>query len=728
MARVTRPLSVLASLMTLLGLVLVPPPGPAASVEAPVHAVDVTGTGTTTYPSFSSGTTRYGIRTTADTGGVVTVVASTSDPAGRVFVDGARALGPVEVEDLESGDEVSVIVRDASGTTAYSYVYLPARFPVLRGTAAAGMQPGHTLMTLNPFSGVPARFMTAVDGNGVPAYLAPYTGNRHDFRRHPDGTFSVSQDVALPAGNVILELDEELQEVARRTTVGLVNTDFHDYLRLPDGNRVMMAYEPRDDDSGLFDAVVQEIEPDGDVAFEWDSGDHIDIAAEGVGDVDQDYAHINSVQVMDDGDYLISMRHLSVVLKVARTAHDGFVQGDVVWRLGGRLSDFDLSSDPLMGPCAQHTASEVTPPGGPTTIMVFDNGSFDVNPLCVDPEDPAGPAVGRTQSRAVEFVLDEEAGTATVGRQYAPPGRFAHFAGSAERLPNGNTLVGWTSAADGIATELDPDFRPLWELDSDNGYGSYRVHRATVPDTSDPTASLASPRSGDVYDFGQAVVGDYGCTDRGGSGLQDCVGTVEEGSAVDTRTPGRHTFTVTATDGAGNRVTTSSSYTVRPDPTPAPTPPPAPTSSPTPTPTPTPDPDPGAARVDAILAVGTTVVGDDVHGAGQRGRLRLTERRDTRTVRVRLQNDGDVASRFTLTGPQSRRGLLVTTTMGGRDVTRALRRGPLRTRSVAPGRQVTLRVTVAWSQRRTPIPGRVLRFRGEAGDTSDVVRLRVTAR
>lgn len=717
-----RPLSGLTCLATLLGLLLVSPMGPAASVvETPVHAVAVTGTGTTTYPSFSQGTTRYGIRTTADTGGVVTVTASTSDPAGRVFVNGSRAAGPVEVRDLESGDEVSVIVRDASGTTAYSFVHLPARFPVLRGTAGAGMQPGHTLMTLNPFSGVPARFMTAVDGNGVPAYLSPYTGNRHDFRRHADGTFSVSQDVALPAGNVILELDEQMQEVARRSTVGLVNTDFHDYLRLPDGNRVMMAYEPRDDDSGLFDAVVQEIEPDGDVAFEWNSGDHIDIAAEGVGDTDGDYAHINSVEVMDDGDYLISMRHLSVVLKVARTAHDGFARGDIVWRLGGRLSDFDFSSDPLLGPCAQHTASEVTQPGGPTTIMVFDNGSFDVFPLCVDPEDPAGPAVGRTQSRVVELVLDEETGTATVGRQYAPTGRFAHFAGSAERLPNGNTLVGWTNAADGIATELDPDFRPIWELDSDSGYGSYRVHRATVPDTTDPTASLASPRSGDVYELGQAVVGDYGCTDRGGSGLQDCVGTVEEGSAVDTRTPGEHPFTVTATDGAGNRVTTTSSYTVLPAPTPNPTPPPSPT--------PTPEPAPRSARPDAILALGTAVVGDDVYGAGQRGRVRLTDRRDVRMVLVRIQNDGEVSERFTLTGPRSRRGLLVTATMGGRDVTRALGRGTLRTPSVAPGRQMTLRVRVAWGQRRPPVRGRVLRFSGEAaGGTSDVVRLVVTAR
>ncbi|WP_442940314.1 hypothetical protein [Nocardioides sp. B-3] len=66
---------------------------------------------------------------------------------------------------------------------------------------------------------------------------------------------------------------------------------------------------------------------------------------------------------MSDGDYPVSMRHLSVIVKIARTDHDGFIQGDIVWRLGGRLSDFDLSSDSLLGPCAQHTASDVTPTG-----------------------------------------------------------------------------------------------------------------------------------------------------------------------------------------------------------------------------------------------------------------------------------------------------------------------------------------------------------------------------
>ncbi|UUZ58856.1 hypothetical protein LP418_22725 [Nocardioides sp. B-3] len=271
----TRSLSVVTALLTLVvGAMLTAPALPAGSVDVPAHAIDVAGAGTTTYPEFSRGASRYGIRSTSDTAGVVDVLATTSDPDGRVFVDGALAREPVRVDGLESGDEVSIIIRDVSGTSAYSYIYLPAEFPELASTRATGVatQPGHTLLTLNPFSGVPARFMTAVDGNGVPVFVAPYTGNRHDFKQLHDGSFSVSRDVAQPAGNVIVELDDKLQEVARRSTVGLTNTDFHDSLLLPNGNRVMVAYEPRGSGSNLVDAVVREIQPDGGVAFEWNSG------------------------------------------------------------------------------------------------------------------------------------------------------------------------------------------------------------------------------------------------------------------------------------------------------------------------------------------------------------------------------------------------------------------------------------------------------------------------
>jgi len=85
----------------------------------------------------------------------------------------------------------------------------------------------------------------------------------------------------------------------------------------------------------------------------------------------------------------------------------------------------------------------------------------------------------------------------------------------------------------------------------------------TVLDETDPTAAIDSPLDGQSVARNQVVSAQYTCADEpGGSGLASCTGTVPVGAAIDTATLGPHTFTVTATDGAGNTTTVTSDYTV----------------------------------------------------------------------------------------------------------------------------------------------------------------------
>ena len=59
------------------------------------------------------------------------------------------------------------------------------------------------------------------------------------------------------------------------------------------------------------------------------------------------------------------------------------------------------------------------------------------------------------------------------------------------------------------------------------------------------------------------VLADYECADEpNGSGLDSCDGSVADGAAVDTGSLGQKTFTVDASDHAGNTESTSVSYTV----------------------------------------------------------------------------------------------------------------------------------------------------------------------
>jgi hypothetical protein len=83
----------------------------------------------------------------------------------------------------------------------------------------------------------------------------------------------------------------------------------------------------------------------------------------------------------------------------------------------------------------------------------------------------------------------------------------------------------------------------------------------TVLDRTPPTISLASPPEGAIYTVGQQASVSFWCHD-GGTGLNACKGDLPDGSLVDTSTIGSKTFTVTASDRAGNLVRETHTYSV----------------------------------------------------------------------------------------------------------------------------------------------------------------------
>ncbi len=632
---------VLTAILLLLLAGLLPVTGTTASAaDAPQHSVAVVGDGAVTFPAFSPSVERYAVRPGAAASGSLTVRASTTDPTGTVRVNGSTVVGGSRVvHGLEVGDEISVLVDDAGGTAAYAFVVLPTSFPLLERTTPAtdATQDGLVLLTLGKWIEAGPFFEAAVDENGVPAHVLQ-TPNSMDLQKQPNGNYSVARGGA--DGADIVELDAQFREVRRLRTQGLAHTDGHDAILEPDGSAYLMSYEP-DSATGWTDAVIQHLSPTGEVLFEWNSADHVDIAAETVINAgNRDYAHINSFEVMDDGDLLVSFRHLSSVFKIAREAHDGFDQGDVVWRLGGRRSDFtfvDADGAPDEGPCAQHTATQLAD----GHVMVFDNRAWEYDPLCVDPADPSAPPVARKPSRIVEWALDETTMEAREVKDLRVGDRYAIFAGSAQRLDNGNTMVGWAAETRAVASELSPTGDVLWELRAPENpkYFTYRALKADVPDAIAPEVTFDVDPGTSTVTVGATEVPDLGCTDRGGSSLRSC--TV---AGLDTSTPGTRTLTATARDGAGNETTVRRTYTVVAAPPPATTPPAAPTPAPTPT-TPTPT---GVTHLADLhlKAVGHPWRGRDVHDV-RRGQTVHTSSALRRSVfRVRVQNDGTTTERF----------------------------------------------------------------------------------
>jgi hypothetical protein len=87
------------------------------------------------------------------------------------------------------------------------------------------------------------------------------------------------------------------------------------------------------------------------------------------------------------------------------------------------------------------------------------------------------------RTRIAEYALDEENMTAELVFSYRNPDIYSSTMGSAQRLPNGNTVVGWggSGQAPQMVTELDPDGNVIFELEGYAPHGeikrSYRARR-----------------------------------------------------------------------------------------------------------------------------------------------------------------------------------------------------------------------------------------------------------
>lgn len=299
-----------------------------------------------------------------------------------------------------------------------------------------------------------------------------------DFKLHTNGKFSAF-DFRI---GKFLVFDLDLNVI---DTVGAVGypTDWHDFLILPNGNYLVIGETTEIIDMSrlipggyqsaiVYSFILQEIDHTSkNVVWSWNALDHYSIldATEDIELTSHSFRpfHINSMTLTPDGNLVISCRHLDELTKINHST------GQIIWRMGGskcRNNQFTFladTTDNFFGFSHQHDPVFLS--NG--NLLLFDNGNLK-----------------NTQySRAVEYEFDETNRRVRkvwefryAGNERNPEGLFVPAMGSVQRLPNGNTLIGWggTQGSAGnviVLTEVHPDGSIALEVQGN--IGSYRVQK-----------------------------------------------------------------------------------------------------------------------------------------------------------------------------------------------------------------------------------------------------------
>ena len=329
----------------------------------------------------------------------------------------------------------------ASSTEAVTTGAVPTVLPSTEVIAADGATiPGGYLVT-SVFAPEPAAVVIDSDGDYV-WWTLPEAGEDKVSRCQParDGRSLLFWYVNLQdgpggplgEGNVLTRMAFDGTEL----DVQNIDAGHHDFVELPDGTIAFLDYESQDtvDGEKIGDNIV-EIAPDGTRTTVWSVWDAFEYDPDGQQIPGAGWSHGNAMDYVEAEDaYYISFLGFNAIIKIARGSED------VAWILGGNHSDFDADGENVLF-IHQHQFQRLT-----DSILIFDNGNPNNN-----------------ASKAVEYALDLDAGTADLTWTYGPdPDVYSFSLGDVARLDSGNTLVTFSTA--GQVQEVTPGGEVVWEL------------------------------------------------------------------------------------------------------------------------------------------------------------------------------------------------------------------------------------------------------------------------
>jgi hypothetical protein len=306
----------------------------------------------------------------------------------------------------------------------------------------------------------PDQYLLILSSDGTPVFTKKTPNLTTDFKLQPNGTLTY-----FDSGNkVFYVLDSGYAIIDSYKCGNGYATDNHELLMLPNGHALLLGLDPQTVDMSkvvpggnpsatVIGNVIQELDQNKNVVFQWRTFDHFqitDATHENLLAATIDYVHANGLESDNDGNILISSRHLDEITKIDRQT------GSIIWRWGGKNNQFAFAND-SRGFSHQHSIRR-TPAG---TLMMFDDGNFHAP----------------RYSRAVEYLMDEQAKSVTLSWQFRhSPDVYGAALGSVQRLSSGNTFIGWGATSPAV-TEVRPDGSVAYELRLPDSVVSYRAFR-----------------------------------------------------------------------------------------------------------------------------------------------------------------------------------------------------------------------------------------------------------
>jgi Arylsulfotransferase (ASST) len=326
-----------------------------------------------------------------------------------------------------------------------------------------------------------------VDNRGELVWFRPMRGEGvramdfkvQRYRGEPVLTYYQGVGTTYGRGEYVI-LDGSYREVARVRAGNGYLGDHHEFLITERDTALITIYDPvpwdlspvgGSTDGVALDGIAQEVDiGTGEVLLEWHSLEHVGVdesfSAPENPEGPFDYFHINSIDVDHDSNLLVSARRTFAVYKIDRET------GEVIWRLGGKKSDFEMGPGTLTR--FQHDARRQAD----GTITVFDNGGV------------------HKDDRSYGVVLDVDETAVTVERRYGHPDeRVAAVMGSMQVLPNDNVFIGWGS--DPLFSEFGGDGELLFHASFPPKVDSYRAFRSPWTGHPEEEPAVAAERGSD---------------------------------------------------------------------------------------------------------------------------------------------------------------------------------------------------------------------------------------